>query len=410
MYFLVLAILKGLRMFRAVSLLELLNSLLFTATTITAALVGWESAGAMMVCYGATLLVVLPLFALPLSHNIADDSAPVPDEVSSGEPPLPIDDSEVVEQQMLASQREAIPVELNRSPGERAPGSPDRVSPLYQLVKFSAWAAVAAVVWQVLQYYPMWFLQKTHGPAVTAVFGGVRLITQVVVIGAITIIAVIQTSVTKLWEAQGRAEADRLLTLAYKSTSLLMLIGCVLFAAAAAPVMRLFPRSFAIGVPIVPLSLMFFLISSHLMFLAIHFALIEKMRHLFWPWMLGLACNVLFGLWLVSPSVPAARALVGAAWAGTLGIAAALAAVILLMRFEKRPVDLGMTIFWAAIFLLALPLAVQLVCLLVIVGLSLATNWIFTADEKAWLRAFVRQSRDTLSGLIDGRWHQGGRA
>lgn len=357
LYFLLLAILKGLRMFRAVSLLELLMNGLFTLLTIVAALVGFDDAASMMGGYGLTLLLLLPLFAIPLSWVIAD------------------------------------------KPGTPAIETEGNAPPLRQLIQFSAWAVVAAVIWQVLQYYPMWFLQKTHGPAVTAVFGGVRLITQIVLVGAVTIIAVIQTSVNKLWESRGRAEADRQLLLAYKSTSMLMFAGCVLFSAFAGPIMRLFPTSFAIGVPIVSLSLLFFLISAHLTFLSVHFALIEKMRHLFWPWTLGLACNVLFGLWLVDPSVAPARALAGAAWAGNLAITAALLAAIALMRKENRPIDAGTCVFWVSMYALALSTATQIACLLIVLLVAVATRWIFTADEKQELIDHCRNlARPWLKG------------
>lgn len=365
-HFLVLAILKGLRMFRAVSLLELLNNALFTALTVAAALSGWDSAVAMMAAYGAAVVVIVAVFTIPMSRTIKDENA-----------------------------------------HEVAATSYDNA--LGQLLRFSAWAAIAAVVWQLLQYYPMWFLQKTHGPAVTAVFGGVRLITQVVVVGAVTIIAVIQTAVTKMWESQGHDEADRLLKLAYKSTSLLMLVGCVLFAAAAGPIMRLFPVSFAIGVPVVPLSLMFFLISSHLTFLAIHFALIERMHHLFLPWVLGLASNVLLGFWLVSPGAPAGEALVGAAWAGSLAITAAMLTAIVLMRLEKRPIDVGTVVFWAAIYVLALPPIVASAIVAALLVISTTTRWIFTLEEKRELLEYGRRGRGYLAAALGHASAEGGR-
>lgn len=400
MYFLVLAILKGMRMFRAVSLFELMNNLLFTILTVTAALVGWDTAAAMMGGYGLTLLIILPLFAIPISRTVVDAPVAVEDQTAA-EPPLPADTLEIVGQRMLASVSETEPVS-QRGPDEQS-GVTDSTSPLDQLMRFSAWAAVAAVIWQVLQYYPMWFLQKTHGPSATAVFGGVRLITQVVLIGAVTIIAVIQTSVNKLWESKGHATADARLLLAYKSTSLLMLIGCVLFALAAGPIMKLFPASFGIGVPVVPLSLMFFLISAHLTFLAVHFALIEKMRHLFLPWTLGLACNVLFAFLLVSRYAPAAQALIGAAWAGVLAMTAALLTAIVLLRREGRPIDAGMITFWIAIYILALPSLPQVGLLVLVLGVSAATRWVFTAEEKHEMVVYVRRSWHQLHSLRSAR-------
>jgi len=409
MYFLVLAILKGMRMFRAVSLLELLNNLLFTGLTVVAALAGWQSAAAMMGGYGLTLLVLLPLFAIPMWRSIQNEPRPNPQDPPLPEPPLPVDDSAMIEAQMLGSHSHSARTRNVREPREWAAVGPGRDSPLLQLMRFSAWAAVAAVIWQVLQYYPMWFLQKTHGPSVTAVFGGVRLITQVVLVGAITIIAVVQTSVNKQWESQGHAEADRRLGLAYKSTSLLMLVGCVLFSLAAGPIMRMFPASFAIGVPVVPLSLMFFLISAHLTFLAIHFALIEKMRHLFWPWTLGLACNVLFALWFVSPHAAAAEALVAAAWAGNLAITAALVAAVALLRFERRPIDAGMVMFWMAIYILALPAAMQTAALLGVVVLAVASGRVFSVAEKREMLAQARHLGQIVRQVTGRAGTPGGR-
>lgn len=403
MYFLVLAILKGMRMFRAVSLFELMNNLLFTVLTVTAALAGWDTAAAMMGGYGLTLLIILPLFAIPISRTIVNAPVTIEDETAA-EPPLPADTLEIVEQQMLASVGETEPV--SRKAPDEQPGMPagtDGASPLDQLVRFSAWAAVAAVIWQVLQYYPMWFLQKTHGPSATAIFGGVRLITQVVLIGAVTIIAVIQTSVNKLWESKGHSLADARLLLAYKSTSLLMLVGCVLFALAAGPIMKLFPASFGIGVPVVPLSLMFFLISAHLTFLAVHFALIEKMRHLFLPWTLGLACNVLFAFLLVSRYEPAAQALIGAAWAGVLAMTVALLTAIVLLWREGRPIDAGMIAFWIAIYILALPSLPQIGLLVLVLGVSAATGWVFTAEEKHEMAVYVRRTWQQLQSLRSAR-------
>jgi len=425
LYFLTLAMLKGMRMFRAVSLLELGNNALFTVLAITAAVAGWKTAGTVMGCYGLAIVVVVPLFAIAIWRTVGDapPNLPVvtgavsdenrgpplkPPGASPAEPVPATDESEVVEEQVLTSRRaEYVTSSTARPPAAAEPFRLAKVgelhdpgqhpqaqldSPLLQLLSFSAWAAVAALIWQVLQYYPMWYLQKMHGPSVTAIFGGVRLVTQVVMVGAVTVIAVIQTSVTKLWESRGSTEADRRLALAYKSTSLLMLAGSVSFALAARPIMALFPASYSAGVRIVPLCLMFFLISAHLTFIAIHFALIEKMRHLFWPWTLGFTANIVLAGLLVRPGQPSTDALVGAAWAGVFGLTAALAAAILLMARERRPIDAGTLVFWMAIYVLALPAAVELAVLGLLLAAAVATGFIFTAEEKHELREYFRHA------------------
>ncbi|MBI4579060.1 MAG: oligosaccharide flippase family protein [Planctomycetes bacterium] len=384
-YFLLLAILKGLRMFRAVSLLELLNNLLFTLLTIVVACSGRPTAGAMTACGLASVVLLVPLFAFPMRRTIVDTPSRSESRASTSTTST---DEERAAGFIPAHDEIDVPFLASQPSGEV---TADATAPIVQLLRFSFWAAVTAVIWQALQYYPMWFLQKTHGPSVTAVFGGVRLITQAVVVGAVTVVAVVQTSVTKTWEAEGHAPADRRLRLAYKATSLLMLVGCVAFAAAAGPIMRLFPRSYGIGVAIVPLCLMFFLISGHLTFLAIHFALIEKMRHLLWPWALGLVGNAVFGLLLVSPRIPPAQALVGAAWAGNLGITAGLLVTVWLLYRERRPIDIGTIVLWAAIYVLALPVWTQLIGTALILLLAAASPAIFTREEKHEIRQFVTE-------------------
>jgi O-antigen/teichoic acid export membrane protein len=359
-YFLLLSVFKGLRMFRAVSLMELLNNIVFTGLTIVVALAGFKSASAMTWCSVVAMLLMVPAFALPLQRFMANT------------PVLP-----------------PVPEEGVGTPGETE-------SPMAQLLRFSTWAAVAAVIWQVLQYYPMWYLQKTHGAEATAVFAAVRLVTQVVVVGAVTVAAVVQTTVTKTWESQGPPQADRQLSFAYKSTSLFMLVCCVLFAALADPIMGLFRESYHVGVRIVPMCLMFFLISGHLTFLGIHFALIEKMRHLFWPWMGGLVANVVLSVLMVAPGMGREQAIVGAAWAGALGLAAAMLWAICLLYRERRPIDRGTVILWAATLLLVLPVWAQAGCLAGLAALVVTSETILSDQEKAQIVAYCTKVRSCL--------------
>jgi O-antigen/teichoic acid export membrane protein len=235
----------------------------------------------------------------------------------------------------------------------------------------------------------MWYLQKVQGPEVTAVYGGVRLITQAVLIGSVSIVFVVQTYVTKTWEALGRDQADRQLLLAFKATALLMLLGCVILATGAPVIMRLFPRSYAYGAGIFPLALLFFLIGGQLAFLAIQFILIEKTRYLFGLWALGLAGNVIFATWLVRPELEPPAALNAAAWAGVLGASAAMAASLVFIRWARRPIDVGSVLVIAAAYALALPglgLAAIIAALLLLAG---TTNVIFSPAEKQRIRDYM---------------------
>lgn len=353
-YFLVVVIVKGLRMFRAVSVLELINNGGFTLATIVAALTGYTTADVMVGCYVATLLVPAVLFAWPL--------------------------------------RQAVRAGAN-SPAEAAPESVDSAQAsalIAQLLRFSTWAALAAIMWQTMQYYPMWYLQKVHGPTVTAVFGGVRLLTQMVLVGAMAVIAVVQASVTKTWEAMGRREADHQLLLAHKLSAMLLMVGCAAFALLRAWIMRLFPVSYGAGTAIVSLSLLFFLIGSHLMFLSIHFTLIERARYLFWPWTAGVVVNAVAALVLLKPTQPVPVALQAAAWAGVLGVTAALVTSLVLIRAERRPIDAGVWILLLASYALAAgPFIAASVALLVII-MSMTTSLVLSADERVRGREYMR--------------------
>jgi len=351
-YFVLIAILRGLRLFLAVSLLELLQSLLFTVAAIATACSGYCSAEAIVLCCIASLVVTIVLFAIPLwrmIHGADDQTEPLP---------------------LAAGRLAAWPV-------------------FDQMLRFSLWSAMAAMLWQALQYYPMWYLQKVQGPGVTAVYAGVRLITQAVLVGSASVVFVVQTSVTKTWETAGRDRADRQLLLAFKATSLLMLMGCVVLALGAPVIMRMFPHSYGYGAAVFSLALLFFLIAGQLGFLAIHFGLIEKTRYLFGLWAIGLAGNATFAAWLVRPELEPAAALDSAAWAGVLGVATAMAAGLLFIRITRRPIDLGSMLMIVAPFALALPGYGLAAIIAGVWLLAAATSVIFDVGEKQHIRDYV---------------------
>ncbi|UCD29395.1 MAG: hypothetical protein JSV03_02620, partial [Planctomycetota bacterium] len=362
-YFLLLSILKGLRMFRAVSLMELVNNIVFTLLAVVGALSGFKNAKAIVGCYCLTLVTVIILFAIPLLSVIRG-------------------------------------AENQLKPIGKTAGNAGKKSIIEQMLQFSVWAAFAAVMWQTLQYYPMWYLQKVHGLEVTGVFGGIRLITQAVLIGAVAIVTVVQTSVTKTWEARGRNEADRQLLVAYKSTALLLVIGCAVLAALARIVIRLFPPEFAIGVDIMPLLLMFFLIGGHLAFLAIHFRLIEKTRYMFWPWAIGVASSVGLGKFMIQPGLEPQAALTAAAWSGVLGITAALVGCFILIIGERRPLGAGACVLLGSTYAIALPIYLLVPTVLVLMILAWFTNIVFDNDEKQWLRHYASEGRDTIRRIF----------
>ncbi len=340
------AVLKGLRMFRAVSLMELVHNTTFTLAAVGVALAGGDTAGAVLTCFAILLVAVTLAFAPPLA----------------------------------AAVRKACP-------RPEAPPTCDSRSLYGRMLRFGVWAALAAVMWQLLQQYPLWYLQKVHGPGLTGVFGAVRNLTQGVLLVAMTVVAVLQTQVARTWEARGRAEADAQFRTVYKATAILLLLGCALGTAAAPLLIRVFPAEYARGAEVMALSLLSFLLTSHLGFLGIHFQLIERTGLLFAPSAVSVAGCAAAGWWLIQAELDAGQAMRAAAWTAVLGGGAGLTLCLLLLRLQHRPFDRGSLIVLMASLALLLPPWAMLPAAGA-VGLAAArTNLIMDAGEKASLRA-----------------------
>lgn len=353
-YWTVLSLLKGLRMFRVISAMELVNNVVFTLLAIAVAWGGWPTAGAVLACYGLTLAAVVIVLAWPTW------------QVARVEP------------------------EWNAEFSERGVGWGQVAG---RLLRFGIWAGWAAVLWQGLLVFPLWYLQKTHGPETAAVFAAVRHLGQVVLIAAVAVVTVLQTSITKTWESQGAAAADVRLAVGFKAMALMLLAGCAVLALLAGPLMRMFPDHYALGARILPETLLFFLLAGYLAYLAIHFHLIERTRHLFAPWLAGVVCSVLVGRLLLDGSISDEQALAAAVWTGICGVSAALLVVFILLCMERRPTDVGTWLLLAAAYLLALPAGPAAV----VVGVLLLSAWagpiIFKDHERLWLRGYVADRR-----------------
>jgi O-antigen/teichoic acid export membrane protein len=366
LYFLILGILRGLRMFRAISVIETVYQVGFTVAAVVVAVYGFKSTRAMLICYAVSVLTVA-LVSIPwLIRAVA--------AASDQRQPLP----EIGEGRSL----------------------------LEQMLRFGVWAALAAVVWQTLQYYPMWYLHKVcpqQGEA-TAVFAGVRMLAQAVLVVSAAIVAVVQTWVTKTWEAEGPERADRRLLLAFKATSLLLLAMSAVLAVSARLLVKIYPASYGVGAVIIPPSLLNYMIFQHLLFLAIHFSLIERTRHVFLPWCLGLMCSVVSSKWLVQPNLATESALSAAAWAGVLGITPALVVCVILLKAEKRPFDFGTWLLLAVTYALGLPIAFMLPIVAAVLLLGVTTTAILHHDEKQQIRDFLAagggKARQILSQFV----------
>lgn len=344
-YNFLMAILRGLRMFRALSLMELTQTVLFTGAALLVAYCDPTSAKAIVISYLAALVFVTTIFTLALCRRLGD------------------------------------------WPEQQAPLAPQE-SVARRMLGFSLWTAVAAVAWQTLQAYPTWYLNKVHGHDAIAVFGGIRTIAQGVLLAATPVITVVMTMVTRAWEAEGSEAADRRYRLAFKTTALCLLAGSAVLAAFNHQIMRLFPASFAQGEVVTQLLLLFFLLAANLTFLSIHFSLIEKTRLSMFPWAIGVGVNILVAWLWVRPAAAGhtlemTEQLVPTAQAGVVAMAAALAVCLLLLSIERRPIDRGSWVVMIAALALFLPWQATLA---VAAGLViLARPLVFTREEGAAL-------------------------
>jgi len=372
-YFFELAILKALRMFTALSVMETVHGTFFLLFTIAAVVVGMRSALTMTVVYAIALFLPVAVMGVMLYRM------------------------------------------LGRWTSQHGTLSDDSSS--RSLLRFGFWSAVAGVTWQVLVYYPSWYLNKVQGHEVVAVFNAARQIGNLVLIGAMSIVAVIASAVTKTWESRGREAADRQWSLAFRAGGLALFVMCAGIAIAKRQVMPMFGRAYIDGAEILPLQLLFFLLSSHLAFLVIHFQLIEKSRLLVWPWAVGVAANALLAWWLAGPTPAAiqtsgwwlamapsvyfilrpswfdAHGLHAASWCGVFAIGAALAVCLALMRMEGRRLDRGSIAVVIVSFLLATRGRILGPAVLVVMLIAVTTPVFFSLAE-----------RNELKGVFKGAW------
>lgn len=381
-YFYLLAILKGLRMFTALSLMEIVHGLGFLGLSIVAIAVGRLSALTLTVFYGASLMAPIVIFGGGL----------------------------VIAARRWQDQSER---EVDRAV---APG----------LVRFGFWAAWAGLIWQVLQYYPQWYLNRIHGNEAVAVFSPARQVAQFILTGAVAVVSVVMSAVTRTWETAGRDAALRQWSLGFRVCGFALLIGCGLVALARGWVMALFHDDYAAGADVLPLQLLFFLLGAHLAFLAAHFQLLEKSRHLFWPWAFGVAANLLLAFWLNPPRLPGVQdapfwqalrpittslfltgfsdpaGLGSASWCGVFAIGAALGMCLVLLRAERVRLDRGCRLIIAFSVVLALRPALLSAGLALLALVALGTSLVFTADERREVIARLRQSIAHLPRLMHG--------
>ena len=378
-YFYLLALVKGLRMFSALSRLELAHSLLFLGGCGLMILTGDLTASALTIVYAVSLVIPIAYFGPRLIHLFRHWQAQTQPLADGG----------------LAA----------------------------KLLKFSIWTTLAGVTWQVLIYYPAWFLNKVHGAEAVAVFGAVRQVGQFALIAAAAVATVVISTVTNTWESRGREVAERQLSLAFRGTCLGLWFLCAVVVLFKDLIILMFSPAYAPGAAILPLQALFFLLAAFLAFLPGHFHLQEKTRYMFWPLIAGVLANVMLAYWLAGPRQAIIQAsttwqavgrilsavfpvgfsdpqgLDSAAWCGVFAMCVATTMSLALIRAKCCRLDRGSYIVIAASILLVTKPWILFIGVIVIILTALRTELIFQADERRRIIGYVVESLRHIPAL-----------
>lgn len=371
-YFYLLSVLKGLRMFGALARMEVSHALLFLAGSGVAIVLSRPTAFVLICLYGIALTLPVLYYGPRLFRAVS------------------------------------------RWPAQSAPLTESGWEA--RMLRFSLWTTGSGVTWQALVVYSAWYLTKVQGHDAVGVFNTTHRIAQFILVAAVAITTVVMTTVTRTWESEGREPAERQLSLAFRGTCFALFLACAALALCRNWILCLFRDDYGPGAAILPLQLLFFLIAAQLSFLPGHFQLREKTRQMFWPWALALAVNAILAYGLVGPprdpirsSAPwqtlgpvlsalfttgfsNPRGLDAAAWSAVFGIAAALLLFVILIRRVGARLDHGSYIVIAASILLAARPGILAIGTGVLIFLAARTSLIFTPPERRRIRHSLRDA------------------
>lgn len=300
LFHLVVDLMKGLRLFRAAGLMEIVGVVLFSGLAVAAPAVGYDSADVVLLMYGLGNAVTIVFFAAPLIRYIRS-------------------------QRVDADASSSLPLVDRR------------------LLRYSLWIAASQVAWHAMQQYVLWHLALVGGSALAATFFAVRLFAQLVLLSAQTVSRSLSANVTRVWEATSRqAAVDRLET-GSKAGILIVLAGVSAMALFKPLILRAFPEGFAIGRDCFEPLLLAYGWLSVLEFLVIRFYLEEQSVNAFIVSIVGALANVALAVIVLrTPEAGAgldpAALLMKAGWvcAAAAGITV-LACIIALHRRGHRP-------------------------------------------------------------------------
>jgi len=336
-YHLILGVLRGRRMFLAVSSMELTAGIVFTVLAVTAALLGRGSGVVILGIYTAANFLTAVVFGVAALWLVRRDSS---------------------------------------SPIKTVPASD-----LKFLIRFGFWAGWGAFFWQLLLLFPAMYLNRVCGETVLATYRAITILAQIGYIIPAAVAVAVASAVNATWETSSEERALEQLNISTKTVLAAVLVLSLLFAALKGLIVLAFPAEYRAGADLVPLLLLFYLIAGALGLVTIRFILIKKSLLTFLCWAVG--CSVAVGLSAagVTGDDPL-RALRMTAWANVGGALAALAVAGFLLGSRRLLPDRGTCILLAGAWLLLATPSVNIAAALAIILLSTSTALIFTRAER----------------------------
>lgn len=346
----VVGFMAGMRAYRLVSAVEVFFSVLFTVLAAVAVWL-WPTGLAVLWAHLAALLVTLTIAVVLLGVLVARSAAR----------------------------------------GAAAPGGPPGPGMLRRLVRFALGATAAGLCLAAAQSVSLFIVNRWEGKAPAGVYALFAQLSQPMFFLACAAWAVILTHSARRWEGGDPDGAMRSVQTGYKAVAVATMTLAVAVLAAAPLWVCVLPSSFRRGGALLGGLLMFFQSLTHLAVMTIAARLHERPGAVAMPMLVGGALNAVLAFWWLGAWGPA-----GAAWAAGVGmyVGGGAAAVGYLLVTRSR-LGASTYVVMSAPVLLALAVGGALwapaAAWAVVLGVALATDRLFSAEEKRVLADSLRR-------------------
>lgn len=340
-FHIVMDLMKGLRMFRAVAVMDIASVVGFSLLAVATAWLWTDNAAIVLAGYGVSSLILAFWFAGGLKKSIN------------------------------------APGEANTRPVQVDAG----------MWRFSLWMMGTMLAWHALQQCGLWYLSWRDGSASAGAFYAARLFAQLVLWGGFALSSALSAHVTRAWETAGPDDALLRLETGTKFGCLMVLTGGVLLAIAGPWLLRVFKSEYSISHQTFNVLVTAFCYLAMFGFVQIRFSVEHRSHRSFWTCIGGLSVALMSAFVLTNLSN--ANVIHRAAWITLVGgmSAVALAMLVLVARGGKPTlVSIALTLSLVSI---AIDQRLALSILLVWLVLSFTNRRVFTAPQRLILREWL---------------------